>query len=92
MIFSLRSKTLDIKTQQPWKYFDNLCVLCETKEESINHFLNCEAYENLSQENNWEDVRGNCVKRQYEIAEIAQARMKRRKIFIEKYEAGHPPG
>jgi hypothetical protein len=41
---------------------------------------------------NWEDVRGNCVKRQYEIAEIAQARIKRRNKYIEKYEAGHPPG
>ena len=41
VIFSLRSKTLDIKTWQPWKYFDNLCVLCELKEETISHFLNC---------------------------------------------------
>ena len=27
MIFNLRSKTLEIKTWQPWKYFDNLCVM-----------------------------------------------------------------
>jgi hypothetical protein len=81
IIFSLRSKTLDIKTWQPWKYFDNLCVMCELKEESISHFLNCEAYENISQENTWKDVRGNCVQRQYEIAEIAQARIKRRNNY-----------
>ena len=87
IIFSLRSKTLDIKTWQPWKYFDNLCVTCELKEESISHFLNCEAYENISQENNWKDVSGNCVQRQYEIAETAQARIKRRNKYIEKYEA-----
>ena len=45
VIFSLRSQTLDIKTWQPWKYFDNLCVLCELKEETISHFLSCNSYE-----------------------------------------------
>ena len=29
IIVSAKSKTLDIKAYQPWKYFDNLCVLCE---------------------------------------------------------------
>ena len=31
IIFSLRSKTYDIKEWQPWKYFNNLCVACEIK-------------------------------------------------------------
>ena len=31
IIFSVRSKTLDIKAWQPWKYFDNLSVLSERK-------------------------------------------------------------
>jgi hypothetical protein len=39
IIFSLRSKTFDIKNWQPWKYHDNLCVTCEIKEETINHFF-----------------------------------------------------
>ena len=69
IIFSLRSKTLDIKDWQPWNYFDNLCVGCEIKIETMNHFLTCTAYENSSCENNWEQVRETDVDRQFEIAQ-----------------------
>ena len=31
--FAIRSKSLDIKTWQPWKYDDNLCVMCHIKKE-----------------------------------------------------------
>ena len=62
IIFSLRSKTLDIKTWQPWKYYDNLCVFCEIKEETISHFLSCKTYDNIPQENHWEDVTKNVLK------------------------------
>ena len=82
---------MDIKSWQPWKYFDNLCVFCEIKEETISHFLTCNAYENLPQENSWEDVKENSVERQFEIAEIVKTRQKKRKEIIEEYEAGHPP-
>ena len=89
IIFSLRSKTLDIKTWQPWKYYDNLCVFCELKEETIDHFLVCKTYDNLPQENRWEDVYGNCVERQFEIAKIVKVRIERRMKLIDIYEAGH---
>ena len=49
IIFSLRSKTFDIKNWQPWKYHDNLGVACEIKEETMNHFLSCKSYENSPQ-------------------------------------------
>ena len=54
IIFSLRSKTFDIKTWQPWKY---LCVLCEIKEETLDHFLSWKTYENIPQELNWKDIK-----------------------------------
>ena len=38
IIFSLRSRTFDIKNWQQWKYFDNLCVACEIKTETMNYF------------------------------------------------------
>ena len=91
IIFSLLSKTFDIKTWQPWKYFDNLCVLCEIKEETMDHFLSCKTYENIPQELDWKDIKGSCVERQFEIAVIVRARQKKRKETIESYEAGHPP-
>ena len=56
IIFSVRSKTLDLKTWQPWKYFDNLCVLCEKKAETMAHFMSCKSYENVSPVLNWEKI------------------------------------
>ena len=91
IIFNLRSQTFDVKTWQPWKYFDNLCVLCEIKEETMDHFLSCKTYENIPQELDWKEIKGSCVERQFEIAAIVRARQKKRKETIESYEAGHPP-
>ena len=48
LIFKARSKTLDIKTQQKWKYADKICIGCKTKEESGDEILVCE---NLNKEN-----------------------------------------
>ena len=90
IIFSLRSRTFDIKNWQQWKYFDNLCVACEVKTETMNHFLTCSAYENVPSESNWEEIKGNDIERQFEIAKKSQTRQKLRRIIIDKYEAGHP--
>ena len=91
IIFSLISKTVDIKYWQPWNYFDNLCVACEIKKETMNHFLTCTAYENIPCENNWEQVKENDVERQFEIAQRVKLRQKARQKIIDHYEAGHPP-
>ena len=45
-IFSVRSKTFNIKVWQQWKYEDNLCILWHVKEENIDHFVICSAYSN----------------------------------------------
>ena len=77
VIFRLRSRTFDIKkTWQPWIYFDNLCVSYEIKEETMSNFHNCESYVNLPHENNWEDIKGNCIEKLYEIASIVKEEMK----------------
>ena len=41
IIFLVRSGTLDIKKWNSWKYDDNLCVMCDIKEENITQFLEC---------------------------------------------------
>ena len=44
LIFQLRSGMLTIKAWKPWTYEDNLCVMCQIKEETFDHFFECEAY------------------------------------------------
>jgi hypothetical protein len=56
----------------------------------MSHFLSCESYENLPHENNWKDIKGNCIERQYEIVSIVKVRNEKRKQIIETFEAGHP--
>ena len=56
IIFSIRSKTFDIKFWQEWKYNDNACVTCGVNAEDMDHFLQCQAYENCPQEKNWKII------------------------------------
>ena len=42
LIFKARSRTLDIKMQQKWKYADKICIGCKTREESGEEILLCE--------------------------------------------------
>ena len=36
-----RSKTLDIKTHQTFKYSDTLCRWCNLYDEELSHIINC---------------------------------------------------
>ena len=88
IIFSIRSKTLDIKVWNEWKYEDNVCVACNLHEETIEHFLYCRAYENCAQESKWKDILENYPDIQFEIAKIAQKRLKIRQRLLENEVAG----
>ena len=90
IIFSVRSKTPDLKTLQPWKYFDNLCVLCENKAETISHFMSCNSHKNRAPRLHWETINGNNQDEQFEIALNVKKRVKVRNMRIENYEACHP--
>ena len=46
LIFKARSQTLDIKTQQKWKYSDNICIGCKTQVELGEEILICEILNN----------------------------------------------
>ena len=41
LIFRCRSKTLDIKTHQTYKYSDKLCRWCNIWDEDLSHIINC---------------------------------------------------
>ena len=71
-IFSVRSKTLDIKQWQPWKYKNDLCVMCEQFSETIEHFLSCPKY-GPALETDWRQIDENNAEKQVEI-----------RIFIKK--------
>ena len=86
----MRSRTLDLKTLQPWKYYDNLCVVCEKKSETIDHFMTCKSYGIITSEHSWRLLLENNPDIQFEIAENIKRRLTIRKKIIELYEAGHP--
>ena len=90
ILFSLRSGTIDLKTLQPWRYFDNLCVMCEKKSETIEYFMTCKAYKNITPGCDWKLILDDYPDKQFEIAENIKRRQIQRKQKIEKYEAGHP--
>ena len=56
LIFKARSQTLDIKTQQPWRYADRTCIGCKIREESGQEILTCEK---LNYENSVADIQMN---------------------------------
>ena len=87
IVFSLRSKTIDIKEFQPWKYSDDKCVKCEKEIETMHHFATCEDY-GVEKEHRWTDIDENNTVRQIEIAKVIEKRMKIRKFVIEKQEDG----
>ena len=87
IIFSIRSKTLNIKEFQPWNYEDNLCVQCEIFAETMDHFCTCKAY-NTETEAQWTDIFIDNTERQFEIAQIVEKRLKIRQSILEKEEDG----
>ena len=84
IIFLLRSGTLDIKNWNSWKYDDNLCVMCDLKEENITHFLECSQYGNSKIE--IYEIFSQNTENQFTIAEKVEERILLRK---KKIEAGH---
>ena len=53
IIFKARSHTLDIKTQQKWKYADSTCIGCKIQVETGEEILFCEI---LNTENRLADI------------------------------------
>ena len=56
-IFSVRSKTLDLKHWLPWLYENDNCIACDKYVETMDHFMSCVAYETQSFVD-WKEVNG----------------------------------
>ena len=92
LIFSIRSKTLDIKEWNPWSYANNICILCMTSIETIDHFMTCSSYKS-DQEKDWSGINGvrnNTIKK---VAKAVEKRVKEIQHIMDKEEASqtHAP-
>ena len=84
IIFSVRSGTLDLKDWHPWKYSDNLCVMCKLSDENIKHFMSCKAYGMDSLDIDWKLIYENEPETQFKIAEEIKRRHNLRKYKLEE--------
>ena len=89
IIFSVRSGTLDLKDWHPWKYSDNLCVMCELSDENIEHFMSCNTYGIDSLDIDWKLIYENEPETQFRIAEEIKRRHNLREYKLK--EVGLPP-
>ena len=87
IIFSIRSKTMDIKEYQPWKYENNNCIACGISAETIQYFVSCTSYRNEPCKD-WTEIYGSnkCVMKTIGLA--IEKRVDERKAIIEKAEGG----
>jgi len=83
-IFSVRSGTLDIKQWNSWSYENNLCLMCEFKEETMDHLMECQGYGTKIEDLKWRDIYKNDTEIQYEIAKEVKKRMDIRKLNIKR--------
>ena len=87
IIFSVRSKTLDIKEWNPWSYSDNICIACQKDDETMDHFMISSSYMS-DPEKDWIKINGvedDVIKK---IAKAVETRVKERHGIIQKEEAG----
>ena len=82
IIFSIRSGTLDIKKWKPWKYDDNLCVMCDVKEENLKHFMECTEYGNSDDTLVLNNIYTQDTEIQFKIAENAKIRIIKRTMKL----------
>ena len=87
VIFSIRSKTFDIKVWRPWKYSNDLCVKCEKYQETMEHFVTCVEY-GKEIEIGWKDILEEDTEKQIAIAQFIDVRYNVRKKILEKQEGG----
>ena len=86
-IFCVRSKTLDIKEWQSWKYEDEWCVMCLQYPETMDHFSVCKKYGEVS-ETSWNEINGENPRKQIEIGLFLERRYILRERILAEQEDG----
>ena len=88
LIFKARGRNLDIKGHKKWKYEDDICVGCQSKQESEQELIDCPGLksQNLeSQEDiSYSVVFGNNLSEMFKLAQIMQSRLKLRKKILDE--------
>ena len=56
IIFSVRSGSFDIKTLTEWKYDKFICFMCDSWEETFQHFMCCLSYGKPFIEIDWREI------------------------------------
>ena len=87
LIFSVRSKTLNIKEWQPWQSEDDSCVACNLHIETMSHFMACASYENETY-SDWNDIFGNEYEKLLKAGMAIEKRVIEREVLIENQEVG----
>ena len=84
-IFKARSKTLDIKAQRKWKYEDNTCIGCKTREETGQEILSCWYFGKEESEKplHYDMFYGGSVRNMKLVARIMMKKLKIRKSIID---------
>ena len=87
IIFGIRSKTFDVKEYNPWRYKDDLCVMCLETTETMEHFTQCKGYgETIDMD--WKLIYGNNMEEQVVIGEFIKRRFKMRQEVLQQQEDG----
>ena len=87
VIFGVRSKTLDIKEYNAWKYKDSLCVMCRKENETIEHFVKCVEYGDKL-EIELKHIYGESMEEQIIIGKFIDKRQRKRGNIIKQQEDG----
>ena len=92
IIFSIRARTLDIKSWNLWNYDNNMCDMCEVSVENIDNFVSCESYESEPMKTDWRNIMENDTETKIMIAEIVQNRIIKRENIQEDAVLASEPG
>ena len=87
IIFSVRSQTLDIKTNRPWSHYTEICEVCENNIETMDHFMTCLAYESISCRD-WTKIYTDNEEAQIEVGCIVEKRHTERKSIMDNKKVG----
>ena len=81
IIFSVRSKTLDLKHWLPWLYENDTCIACDKYVETMDHFMSCAAYETQSFVD-WKEINGDNTEQIMKIGKVVEKRHTERKKIL----------
>ena len=83
-IFSVSSKTLDLKHWLPCLYENDTCIACDKEVETMDHFMSCAAYETLSSVD-WKEINGDNTEQIMKIEKVVEKLWKRDMLSVRKY-------